>query len=354
MQNERSPQKEIALTIPFRTIMVVLITLLAIHLLTAIAPLFFPVFFGILLAVALTPAVQWLEHKKMPRGLAIGLVTFGLWLLIVAILWLIVPPLYQQLSSFVHNLPQLRQKFLESLPKEVPIRQYVERHYNDEKMTSQLANFQQILFAGNMILGGFAEIGIIFVFTVYLLIDGPSAIIWLSAFFTPTTQKKIESTRLEVGKIISSYILGQVITSAASFVFVLVTMSLLGIPSALLVASLAFVLDILPVLGFFLTAIPAMLFAATVSMQMPFILVALFFFYHGLENYVIVPWVYGNRLRVSSLVVFFTLLAAGLVAGVEGAIAILPIIASYPIIERVWLRRYLSPNAVNVHAELEA
>ena len=37
-------------------------------------------------------------------------------------------------------------------------------------------------------------------------------------------------------------------------------------------------------------------------------------------------------------------LAAGLVAGVAGAIAILPIVAAYPVVERLWLAPKLRPD----------
>ena len=67
----------------------------------------------------------------------------------------------------------------------------------------------------------------------------------------------------------------------------------------------------------------------------------------------IVPLVYGKKLRVSSFVVFVALLAAGLIGGVEGAIVVLPIVASYPIIERIWLKPYLRRETIAVHEAVE-
>jgi hypothetical protein len=46
-------------------------------------------------------------------------------------------------------------------------------------------------------------------------------------------------------------------------------------------------------------------------------------------------------------------MAGALVAGVIGAIAVLPIVASYPIIERIWLRPHLESDTVAKHKEID-
>ena len=76
--------------------------------------------------------------------------------------------------------------------------------------------------------------------------------------------------------------------------------------------------------------------------------------YHIIENYFIVPKVYGDRLRLSTLTVLVCCLAAGLLAGIVGVILVLPIVASYPILERIWLQPYLQGGTVEKHEKLEA
>lgn len=354
MAIERSAKSELAITIPFKSIALILAVLLVVRGLDMIAPLFFPVFFGALIAVALMPGLRWLERKRIPRWLSLTLVTLGLAILVCGILTLVVAPLVQQLSGVVQNLPEIGHKLMGYLPEDMPLRKSIHKMFSEEKLTANVATFEKILGAGNMVLGGLTEAALIFVFAVYLMIDGERVIRWLKAFFSPTTQRKIDFTRNEMAGIITAYLYGQFITSALSFFFVFSLMSVLKIPNALLMATLASVFDILPVLGFFLSVIPAMLFAGSISPQLSLAVLGAFIVYNAIENYVIVPWVYGNRLRVSSLVVFFSLLAAGLIAGVEGAMAVLPIIASYPIIERVWLKPYLSRHALQIHSQLQA
>ncbi len=54
-----------------------------------------------------------------------------------------------------------------------------------------------------------------------------------------------------------------------------------------------------------------------------------------------------------ALTALVSCLAGALLAGVTGAIAILPIVASYPIIERIWLQPLLEPDTMEKHEEID-
>lgn len=82
------------------------------------------------------------------------------------------------------------------------------------------------------------------------------------------------------------------------------------------------------------------------------LLVGLYLGYHIFETYFIVPRIYGNRLRLSTLTVLLALLIGGTLQGVLGAVLILPVVAAYPIIERIWLKNYLAPEVIADHKAL--
>jgi predicted PurR-regulated permease PerM len=140
---------------------------------------------------------------------------------------------------------------------------------------------------------------------------------------------------------------GQFITSLLCALYVFALLSLLHVPNALILAVLAGIFDVLPIIGFFLSVLPATAMALTVSPATALLVVALYLAYHLVESYFIVPTVYGNRLRLSTLTVLVSCMAGGLLAGVIGAIAILPLVASYPIVERIWLHSRLEPDTVS-------
>ena len=62
-----------------------------------------------------------------------------------------------------------------------------------------------------------------------------------------------------------------------------------------------------------------------------------------------VPRVYGKSLRMSTLTVLLGLLAGALLAGIPGALAALPVIASYAAVERIWLKPYLRDGVSEKH-----
>ena len=130
-------------------------------------------------------------------------------------------------------------------------------------------------------------------------------------------------------------------------------MRLLHVPAALLLALITAVFDLLPVIGIFMSAIPAILLGLTVSTWVG-VGVALFHAaYNIVENYYITPKVYGRELRLSDLAVILALAIGGALAGVIGALVFLPIVALYPAVERIWLRDAIPPETVQDHRRIE-
>jgi predicted PurR-regulated permease PerM len=347
-ESKREPQP--GLYLPFSTIVKILLALLFVSSVKILCPLIMTLILAVLLAVSLDPVVAWLQSKGVKRNLAIAALTIVLTGSIIAVLAVVVPRVFTELSSFVSSLPQLKAQLLEKLSPSNPLRPMLEHGLNKQELVPKAAYIGPIFSAGNVALGGLAEVALILVFSIYLVIDGQGVIAWLSAFFSKGTQDKIRQTGEEISPIIFSYVAGQLITSLLAFLYVWAALSLLHVPSALLLAALAGIFDILPVLGFFLAVIPAMLFAFPISGTTALLVLLAYALYHALENYLIAPAIYGNRLRVSSFVILVTLIASGMLAGIEGAIVALPIVASYPIIERIWLRKFVGRATIAEHA----
>jgi predicted PurR-regulated permease PerM len=80
-----------------------------------------------------------------------------------------------------------------------------------------------------------------------------------------------------------------------------------------------------------------------------FLILGIYVFYHVIESYVIVPKIYGDRLKLSTVAVVVAFAIGAELGGVIGAILALPIAAIYPSIERIWLGRYLGDDVVEDH-----
>lgn len=81
-------------------------------------------------------------------------------------------------------------------------------------------------------------------------------------------------------------------------------------------------------------------------------MVSTYVIYHLFETYLIAPRVYGNLLRLPTLSVLLALIVGGTLQGILGAVLVLPLVAAYPIIERIWLKSYLSREVLADHKAL--
>jgi predicted PurR-regulated permease PerM len=84
---------------------------------------------------------------------------------------------------------------------------------------------------------------------------------------------------------------------------------------------------VLPYIGPWLGAIPAVLYAVAVHPLSAVWVVILFFAIQELEGHFIVPKVMGSALRLHPLLVIFGLLAGSNIDGLPGALVALPLLA---------------------------
>jgi predicted PurR-regulated permease PerM len=137
-------------------------------------------------------------------------------------------------------------------------------------------------------------------------------------------------------------------------VFVLVALTVLKVPAAFLLAVLAGVCDFVPILGFFVAFTPAVLIALTISPGTAVAVAGLYALCSVIENYAIVPKVYGDHLKLSRVAVLLGLAIGAALGGIIGALLALPVVAAYPIVERIWLRESLGKTVLAEHARLES
>jgi predicted PurR-regulated permease PerM len=192
------------------------------------------------------------------------------------------------------------------------------------------------------------------VLTVYLLIEWKSTLEWTIAFVPPEHRQKVRRTLSEARETVSGYVIGNATTSLITAVATFIALIALKVPAALMLAIIAGLLDFIPIVGFLLSLGVTALLAATVSMTALLGVVAFYLAFNAIENYVIMPAIYGRELALSNLAVLIAVAVGGQLGGVMGALLALPIAAIYPTVERIWLRQRLSDDTVEVHQRLSA
>lgn len=338
---DHTPESQKVITkleIPARTIVSVVLTLFGIWVLLQIWDIFLLVFVAFLLAVAMLPLVRRIENNGAPRALAAGAVFLALIGMIAGFFFIIMPPLISQGTSFVNDFPDYLTRF-ERLIRQYPglYNRYEEFQEASENADSFTPPWGQILSFGSGLVTRVANLFFVLVLTFYLLLEGERTYKFLARYCTPRLRYRLRRAFPEITRVVSGYVVGQLINSISFGLFAFVILLIAGVPEPLLLAVLAAVLDAVPIAGVPIATVPALLLAATVSTQAVVIVLVAYVAYQQFENYVMVPRVFGNTLSVSSLSILVGVLIGGQLLGVLGIILSLPITAAIPVIERVWV-----------------
>lgn len=346
--------RSVEVRLPVATIVKVLLTALLVWAALRLVPHFFLFLLTLLFAVTLSPAVTWLERRGLSRGAAVGIVGASLVTAILAFVFLVIPSLTEQIYALVHNLPAYRAGVEARLSREHPLlNQLVQQILDLPSSPRVAASLKQPLAWGQVAVVGVTVTILVLVLTLYLLLDGKRAYAWLLAYVPRHHRKKMATTILEVSDVVLAYMQGQLLTSFLYGAFALVVLTIFHVPAAVPLAFLAAICDIIPILGVIVSTLPAVLLALTVSPAAAVSILLLYAVYHVFENYVIVPKVYGRQLSLSTLAVLVAIVLGGSLYGILGAVLVLPLVAAYPIIERIWLHEYLSDEVLKDHSALE-
>jgi predicted PurR-regulated permease PerM len=338
--------RRLVLDIPARTFIKILLTIAVVWCLLQLASIILLLIVAVILAVALDEPVSWIERRGLSRAPATLLVSGAILVATVAFLYLT--------WSSLANQWQFLQQQLNSLASELI--QYVPPWFLPSEQNGDWRTAVQpfLLNTGRSLVTAATLIVLGFFVTIYLLIDGRSTLAWVVAFIPLRWRDRVAQTVEQSREMIVAYAAGNVITSLFAAAWVLVSMMALHVPAALLLAVIAGLADFVPVLGFIASAIPAIALSLTVSPHTAVITIGLWLVYHGIENYLIAPWAYGRRLRLSDLAVILAFVIGAELAGVIGALIALPIAALYPTIERIWLREQLPRETVAEHRALSS
>lgn len=275
------------------------------------------------------PVVQWLERRGLSRMLAVGAVFAASMLVLVGIGLLLMPALADQLVVFGGNVPRLQSELAAWLGKS---RMLTPAALEVKKLNVGVIPFAQVLPAA----GGFVEflgyLGSAVVLSIYLVLDRERSRAAVFALVPKRFHVRLARILAKLGPIVGGYMRGQLITSLAIFVFTFGLLTIVGVDGALALASFAALTDVIPLVGGLLATTPAVLGALSEGPWVAFGVLCAMVLYQELESRVLVPWVYGRRLRLSPAIVILALLVGGKLLGIVGALLALPVAAAMRVV----------------------
>lgn len=330
-------------------------TVLFFVLLYVLKPVLTPFLVAALLAYLGDPLVNRLMKLKLPRVLAVTVVFIVIMSAIVLLFLFLIPLLIQQLQVFLERLPDFimwLQQF--ALPW---INQTFGLHIAFDQGTlkallaehwQQVGNivstvWKTISQSGLAIVAWVTRLLLIPVVTFYLLCDWEKVANGIRQLLPRRYEKTAVKLWQECDDVIGTFLRGQFwVMITLGFVYWL-GLAIVGLDLALLLGMVAGLLTIVPYLGMIVGIISASIAALIQfhdSIHLLYVVIV-FTIGHIIEQYLLVPWLVGDRIGLHPVAVIFAILAGGHLFGFTGILLALPVAAVLMVLIRHVRHRYV-------------
>jgi predicted PurR-regulated permease PerM len=306
---------------------------------------------ALFLALALNPAVEFIQrHGVKRRSLAAG-ITFVIALAAVGgLAALFVPTLVDQVDSlankvpdYVHDLTHGRGRlgFLET-------RYHIVERVKEAVKGGGVGKFAvgagaALTITKSVLTAVVATLTIVFM-TFFMLLEGPDWMERIYGMIPEAQQPRWRKVGHDIYRTVGGYVTGNLLISLIAGISSGVLLWIVGVPYAVALGLVVALLDLIPLAGATIAAFVVVLVAIAASGVTAAIVVAIFFLvYQQLENHLIQPLVYGRTVQLSPLAVLVSVLIGAQLAGVLGALAAIPVAGGLQVLLVDWRRSKLSP-----------
>jgi predicted PurR-regulated permease PerM len=300
---------------------------------------------SLFLALALNPAVDWLQRRGVKRrGIAVGITYVLAIAFVVAIGFTFVPTLVDQVNRFVQKLPDYahdithghgRLGFLET------------KYHLQERIHSAVAqggatkvlglSGAALSVAKGVITIVVATVTILFM-TFFMLLEGPA---WVERFYgllPARSQPRWRRVGHQIYRTVGGYVTGNLLISLIAGGLTTVVLLVMGVPYAVALGLIVAILDLIPLAGATIAALLIGIVAFLHSIPAGIVVVVFFVVYQQVENHLLQPVIYGRTVRLSPLAVLVSILVGAELAGIIGALAAIPVAGSIQVLIVDWLR----------------
>lgn len=290
-------------------------------------------FFALLLASALDPLVARLRNGlPVARGAALLLVYAGFLATVLVIVLLIVPGALNQVGDLAVALPAALQRAKDA-----------SQNLQPEALRTSLGAIIDAAIkaikpgsapgAGQVVSEGLAVANVAVSATMILTL----VYFWMTerarlqryvlSFLRPERRGGTREAWNEVERRLGDWVRGQLTLMASLALMTGIAYSVLGLPSALLLALIAGLAEAVPIVGPALGVGPAVLVALAIKPEVLSLVVIAYVVIQIVESNILVPIVMRNAIGVSPLLIILSLLVGSALGGLFGALVAVPLVA---------------------------
>jgi predicted PurR-regulated permease PerM len=285
-----------------------------------------------LIAIGFSPIVSRIERRRvagrhrLPRWAAILIVYVTLIGSLVAIGMAVMPPLVTQARELWSDVPVLIQRGQQWLMErglltdQISVRDAVQQTTTGGTTDA----VGTVLGAIWGFVGGVFGLLTILILAFYFLVDSASLVRTFVRLFPRSERERVEDACMRISTKVSAWLGGQLLLAGIIGTTAALGLWLLGVPYFYVLALIAGIGEMIPVVGPLLAAIPAIAVALSVSPSTALFVAIFFLVQQQVENHVLVPKVMERQVGVSAVVVIVALLIGGSLLGIIGAILAVP------------------------------
>ncbi len=299
--------------ISYRTIFFITGFFILLWVLYLIIDIILLLFVAFILVSALSPMIERLIRWKIPKTLSILIIFLLMIGALVSLITLTLTPLLNQTNNLVSSLSESISSLLKA--------NYIDRSIVDRELSSfsgHLVSYTLSIFE-NVV-----TIASVFVITFYMLLDKRKIEDLATSFFVGR-QERVRKLIRQIEEKLGYWMRGQLVLSLTIGVIYYIGLFALGVPFALPLAILGGLLEVVPVIGPLIAAIPALLITLTVSPLLAGVVAAYYFAVQQIENHVIVPQVMKRAVGLNPILVILVVAIGGRLLGIGGALLAVPI-----------------------------
>lgn len=301
-------------------------------------------FVGLLLSAALDPTIDYLEKKKIPRGFGIMFIYLVAFFVVGFFISQLVPLVAEQTLELAKHIGDLVKNITTNHQSDIPffdkIQPLLERLLSAVDQDTITQNIQVALqnvgeqlknIAGNtftaiqVVFNGIFNAVLVLVLAFFMTIDEQGIEHFFVSIFPPRYEAYILAKSHAVKQGVGAWLRGQLMLCVVIGVMTYIGLLILGIPYAVTLAMIAGLFELIPYVGPFLSAIPAVLIALNISPWMALWVVIVYFIIQESENNIVVPLVMKSAVGLNPIIIFFALLVGFQFLGVLGMILAIPV-----------------------------
>jgi predicted PurR-regulated permease PerM len=210
----------------------------------------------------------------------------------------------------------------------------------EERITGQIGQFgSELVSLPLTIVSTVFDVLLVVIVSIYWIIAGPSLRRFALSLFPTERQGRADSVLTEMGQTMGGCVRGVVIDASLVALLAFIGLTIIGVEYALVLALLAGILDIVPIVGPIIATVPIVGVALLDSPTQAVITLIFWIALQQFESYILLPYVMHSQAEIPPLLVILAIFWGGSVGGILGALVAIPVAGAL----RVFLIRVVAP-----------